>query len=459
MPSTGFRLICAFLVSVLALVPHIHASITLDVNDEQSLKEAAKEATYGMMLWYHGNETGQIPGSFPEKWWEGGALFYALVNYWHFTGDDTYNEVLRQGLEFQSGDDGDYMPSNYSSYLGNDDQGFWGLAAMHAAEMKLPDTGKFSWTSLAQGVFNTQKDRWDTTKCGGGLRWQLQPYQGGYTMKNSVSNGVFFQIAARLYRYTGEELYKTWAEKVWDWTASSPLMNNKTWHVADSTEMSNNCATSGDEQWTYTYGAYMMGAAYMYNYTKDDKWLPRTKGLLNTMIKTFFLKENDFVMEETTCEIQQVCDNNNILFKGLTANWFAFTGLLVPETYDLVLPKLQSSARGAAKTCDGHGNNSCGVRWWGNKWDGWSGMEEQISVSQLFSANLVKFVDKGKAGPVTHDTGGNSTSNMDAGKSSNKDSNPTSSPITSGDKAGAGVLTAVFVAGWAGMLAFVLVGG
>lgn len=70
-----------------------------------------------MMKWYGGNETGQIPGAFPEKWWEGAALFYALINYWYFTGDDTYNDVLSQGLQFQSGDKGDYMPANFSSYL------------------------------------------------------------------------------------------------------------------------------------------------------------------------------------------------------------------------------------------------------------------------------------------------------------------------------------------------------
>lgn len=164
-------------------------------------------------------------------------------------------------------------------------------------------------------------------------------------------------------------------------------------------------------------------------------------------------------MSEPTCEVKENCDNNNILFKGLTSTWFAFTGLLVPELYDLVLPKLQVSAVGAGKNCDGHGNNSCGVRWYGGKWDSWSGMEEQISVSQLFSATLVKFVDKGTAGPVTHDTGGNSTSNLNAGQGSGSHSNPTTTPITNGDRAGAGILTAVFVAGWAGMLAFVLVGG
>ena len=92
---------------------------------------------------------------------------------------------------------------------------FWGLAAMMAAELKFPDVKDgFSWLSLAQGVFNTQTARWDTTTCGGGLRWQLFPYQSGYTMKNSVSNGGLFQLAARLARYTNEDKYSQWAGKV-----------------------------------------------------------------------------------------------------------------------------------------------------------------------------------------------------------------------------------------------------
>lgn len=70
-----------------------------------------------MMTYYKGNETGQIPGAFPTKWWEGSALLLVLIQYWHFTGDSTYNDELRVGLEWQSGDDGDYMPSNYSQFL------------------------------------------------------------------------------------------------------------------------------------------------------------------------------------------------------------------------------------------------------------------------------------------------------------------------------------------------------
>ena len=70
-----------------------------------------------MMLWYGGNETGAIPGAFPTKWWEGAALFSALLNYWHFTGDTTYNSELSVGLQHQAGENGDYMPRNYSNFV------------------------------------------------------------------------------------------------------------------------------------------------------------------------------------------------------------------------------------------------------------------------------------------------------------------------------------------------------
>lgn len=144
---------------------------------------------------------------------------------------------------------------------------FWGLAAMMAAELQFTDSSTgFSWLSLAQGVFNTQIARWDTSSCNGGMRWQIWPYESGYMMKNSISNGGLFQLSARLARFTGSDTYSKWAEKIWDWTLTTPLMSNSTWNVADSTNTDNDCATQGNTQWSYNYGTFLMGAAYMYNY-------------------------------------------------------------------------------------------------------------------------------------------------------------------------------------------------
>lgn len=362
---------------------------------------------------------------------------------------------------------------------------FWGLAAILAAELKFPDVpDKFSWLSLAQGVFNTQTARWDTTTCGGGLRWQLFPYQDGYTMKNSVSNGGLFQLAARLARYTNDEKYTKWAEKIWDWSVSSPLVNNKTWNVADSTEMENDCADAGNFQWTYNYGAYLMGAAYMYNFVSgasiftnfpismrttlpftdtntqpvqtngDEKWKTPVDGLLGKTLKTFF--PNGDVLEDTTCEPIKKCNFNEILFKGLTSSWLAFTSLLVPDTAAQIKPKLASSAEAAAKSCTGNGNNSCGIAWYQNKWDGSTGMEQEISATNVFLANMINF-NTGTFGPITSDTGGKSTGNPNAGKGNGGDDEE-EKPITTGDKAGASILTLIFVFGWAGTMAWMMLG-
>jgi len=117
-----------------------------------------------------------------------------MLNYWYYTGDSSYNEVTTQALLHQAGNDGDFMPLNQTKTEGNDDQGFWGMAAMTAAEVKFPDPPNTSpgWLALAQGVFNTQVVRYDTEHCGGGFRWQVFQFNNGYNYKNSISNGCFF---------------------------------------------------------------------------------------------------------------------------------------------------------------------------------------------------------------------------------------------------------------------------
>ncbi|KAB8266194.1 glycosyl hydrolase family 76-domain-containing protein [Aspergillus pseudonomiae] len=420
-------------------------AFSVDVSSEQSIKDAASTAAYGMMHYYHGNESGNIPGKLPDTWWEGGAMFMTLIEYWHFTGDTTYNDEVSVGMQWQAGD-GDYMPSNWSSYLGNDDQMFWGLAAITAAELQFPEVSDgYSWLSLAQGVFNTQVKRWDTSSCAGGMRWQIYTYEAGYRMKNSISNGGLFQLAARLARYTNNQTYADWAEKIWDWSASTPLLNTNTWNVADSTDVDDNCTSQGNTQWTYNYGSFIGGAAYMYNYTNGSTtWLNAVNGLLNATIDGFFpTKYGGNIMSDYTCETTQVCNNNEIIFKGLLSMWLAFTALLVPSTYSTIIPKLQGSGVAAAETCTGHNNNSCGVVWYNSTWDGWNGLEEQMSVTSILAANMVGLNTSGA--PVTSTTGGNSTSDPTAGESDDEGSSSTTTKVTTGDVVGASIVTVVLV--------------
>jgi mannan endo-1,6-alpha-mannosidase len=147
------------------------------------------------LQYYHGNETGQTPGILPGPppagdyyWWEAGAMFGTLIDYWKLTGDDSYNEVITQAMLHQTGPNEDYQPLNVTASLGNDDQGFWGMSAMLAAENKFPNPpdDQPQWLALAQAVFHTQADPTRHDKeCNGGLRWQIPRTNSGFDYKNS----------------------------------------------------------------------------------------------------------------------------------------------------------------------------------------------------------------------------------------------------------------------------------
>jgi len=218
--------------------------------------------------YYTGDKPGDTPGNLPDPyyWWECGAMFNAFIDYWYYTGDDQYNKITAQAMEHQIGDYSAFMPPNQTKTLGNDDQAFWGMAAMSAAENKLPDlgNGKPSWLSLAQAVFNTQYKRWDQATCGGGLKWQIFTFNNGYNYKNTISNGCFFNIAARLYKYLGNDTYADWAEKAWEWELAVGLMTPD-YHYYDGTDDKTNCTDLQKIQWTYNAGVHMAGAAAMWN--------------------------------------------------------------------------------------------------------------------------------------------------------------------------------------------------
>src|SRR5437764_3884440 len=118
------------------------------------------------MSFYKGNQSGGIPGVLPGPpapnqfngyyWWESGALWGTMVDYFHYTKDPTYNDVTKQGMLFQVGPNKDFMHPNWSAQLGNDDQAFWGMSAMLAAETNFPNPlpSEPQWVALAQAVFN-----------------------------------------------------------------------------------------------------------------------------------------------------------------------------------------------------------------------------------------------------------------------------------------------------------------
>lgn len=99
------------------------------------------------------------------------------------------------------------------------------------------------------------------------LRWQVYPYLTGYDYKNSIANGCFFNVGARLARYTGNDTYAQHAETTWDWITSVGLMDSH-YNIYDGAHIETNCTDINKVQFSYNMGVWLLGAANMYNYVR-----------------------------------------------------------------------------------------------------------------------------------------------------------------------------------------------
>ncbi|KAI2611879.1 glycoside hydrolase family 76 protein [Hypoxylon sp. NC1633] len=455
-----------FLTILVGALSFLHGVTAIDVDwtSDSSIKSAASTIAYGLVKYYTGNNTGDVPGNLPDPyyWWEAGAMFGSLIDYWAFTGDSTYNDITLQALQHQVGDDSDFMPSNQTKSEGNDDQGFWALAAMTAAEYNFtnPDPGQPQWLALVQAVYNEYVNRWDPDTCGGGMRWQIYTFNNGYNYKNSVSNGCFFNIAARLARYTGNATYADWATKIFEWEQGVGFINSK-YNVLDGAGNAGtaNCTEINAAQFTYNAGLFMYGAAHMYNYTNgSDTWKTRVEGLVESASGIFF---DDGVMWEPSCEKTAAkCDLDQQSFKGHLSRWMATTAQLAPSTYDTITPLLKTSAQAAAKQCSGPASSdykgpdgtACGFSWLQQAaFDGTTGVGEQMNALQA----VVAMLGGAAPAPYTSATGGSSEGNPNAGADNDDDKIELPRAITTADRAGAGILTALVLGGLVGGMAFV----
>ncbi|KAI1617773.1 mannan endo-1,6-alpha-mannosidase [Exophiala viscosa] len=424
-------------------------AVSLDLSDTDSIKSASKIIADEMVSYYTGYRPGDVAGNLPSPyyWWEAGAMFGSLIDYWYFTGDDTYNNITTQAILHQTGSDNDFMPPNQTKTEGNDDQSFWGMAALSAAENNFPNpsSDEPQWLALAQAVFNTQAARWDTSTCAGGLRWQIFTFNSGYNYKNTISNGCFFNIGSRLAVYTGNQTYADWAEKAWDWVSAIGL-RDADYNFYDGSDDTINCSQIDHDQWTYNAGTFLIGAANMYNFTNGSSvWEERLNGIIGNL--KVFLK-ND-IMYEAACEAAGTCDTDQQSFKAYLARWIAAAIVKAPFTYDSLKPILEASATAAAATCTGGTNGtSCGNKWYTGSYDGTTGVGEQMSALEVIQSNLLTVV----AAPVTEDSGGTSKGDSSAGSTSDIDqSDLDKSVVTTKDRAGAALLTV--------LICFVMIGG
>ena len=99
------------------------------------------------------------------------------------------------------------------------------------------------------------------------LRWQVFPYLTGYDYKNTIANGCFFNIAARLARYTGNSTYYDNAVRTFDWVTNVGLIDAE-YNVFDGAHIESNCTDINRVEFSYNVAVWLLGAANMYNYVR-----------------------------------------------------------------------------------------------------------------------------------------------------------------------------------------------
>ena len=146
-------------------------------------------------------------------------------------------------------------------------------------------------------------------------------------------------------------------------------------------------------------------------------------------------------------------------FKAYLSRFMAASTKWMPQLYDQFQPYLAASATAAAAQCDGtiaglYGN-ACGFKWIdGSQWDGTYGFGQQMSALEVIQSNLIQ----NSTHPVTAKAGGISHGNPSAGTAGDT---PTGAPplpaVTTADRAGAGILTAVVIVAWLGLMWWMIV--
>ena len=140
----------------------------------------------------------------------------------------------------------------------------------------------------------------------------------------------------------------------------------------------------------------------------------RTNSLLSSM-SVFFTDEvvsgqntSTFtgIMTEVACEPINTCSIDAHAYKGIAAQWMGETMQVAPFTSEVILGYLQESAQGAARQCSGGPNGTtCGTHWRDTRYDGKTGLGQELSALNVFVANLAL----NSSAPTTSSSGTSTT--------------------------------------------------
>lgn len=211
---------------------------------------------------YH-DRADQALQSFLLKFWNGGRQYLrhrypsdgSLTGYWTYAhGWDAVIDGAERthGLDYTGWIETFYLGQNDAGWYSDfyDDECWMTLTLLRAFEV----TGEAKYLSRAQTLYTDIMTGWDTNCCGstrGGVWWDKAK-----TQKATAANAGAALAGARLYRFTGNALYLTFAQQVYAfWYAN--MVNASTGQVCDHFN-----PDGSKVWWRFTYNeGLMIGAS------------------------------------------------------------------------------------------------------------------------------------------------------------------------------------------------------
>ncbi|KAK8044098.1 family 76 glycoside hydrolase, partial [Apiospora rasikravindrae] len=447
------------------------ALTTPDFTNQDSIKETAAEVAKDLLSFYKGEDPGWtfaigiLPGPPPDGdyfWWIGGAMYVAIltpVGYLARLPPPDRGHAIRphhhavaggaerreQGLHAGQldGDHGQRRPG----LLGHD-----GHAGGRDQLPPPPAETGLDWLALVQAVFNEQtmlerRVNIPGNNCNGGLRWQAFSINNGFDYVNTISNGIYFNLGARLARYTGNDTYAEYADKTYELLERLKYIDEEG-NVHDGAHLPKDCLDVNKLQFSYNAAVMIQGAAYMYDVTnQSQKWKDRLDLLVDRSLAVFF---PNGVAYEYACEGVGSCNVDMRSFKGYLHRWVSQATVLAPHLRDRVMAVFETSTRAGVAACDrGDNGQLCGFEWTRRNGEGAQSPKQTSAVHQMnVLGALTGLMMKEAKAPVTNATGGRSKG--DAGGGNSLPNLRPMATITTADRVGAGILTSVILGGFIG---------
>lgn len=304
-------------------------------------------------------------GSANWNYWPQAHALDVITDAWLRTNDDRYKAYFDQWFAGVKARNGNTFENEFY-----DDMEWNALAILRVYQA----TGDVKFKEAALQLWEYIKTGWNTN-AGGGITWK----KGMEYSKNACSNGPACILAARLYQEFGDETYKEWAVKIYNWEKST-LFNANNGMVYDNIN-SETGEIKKDWVFTYNQGTFIGSAVELYKIFNEKSYL--NDAVLAADYTTSSLANNSVLKSEGT--------GDGGLFKGIFIRYF--TDLIRQDRLDTSARKRYIQfIRYNAETLWTKGTTQPAVLFgpdWSVKPGSVTGLTEQLSGCMLIEAAAV----------------------------------------------------------------------